>query len=334
MPLSSPMPRPRLVHATAAATPLAAPATLSAGHTPTWPTLAEMVGARGPGRAGAAVWLKTAWRQWCSRRHQATLLQVLARQPAWAQCFARQPNYFRCAISHFIDRRHGTAQRIATMAADLSTAGDLLGPALADRLARGDWLPLWSLHDGVQLCLGLNDVSLHEGLWALALRDGQGRRLYYLSFCFRSPQALLVSTVQGPAGGEQDDARALIRQLTKQAEGLRPQALLMAGLRAACQAWGIDQLAGIAPEHHIKGRWNLRSSRLRFDYAGFWQEQGGQRADDGHWQLPPTLPCRAAQDAPPNKRAMYRRRQAMLDDLAHSLAQALGPLQPAARLAA
>ena len=56
--------------------------------------------------------------------------------------------------------------------------------------------------------------------------------------------SVLVPTLQGPAQ-QDDDARALVRQLTKQAEGLRPQHLLLAALRAAALAWQVHHLASL-----------------------------------------------------------------------------------------
>jgi hypothetical protein len=286
-----------------------------------WPTCRQLLAARGA--TGVGEWVKTSWRLLRSRPHQALLTQALASHAPWAQRFECLPGYYHCAISHFIDRRLSAKARLQAMAHDLNQAAQLFGPHLSHRLAQGEWVKLWSLSDQVHLCLGANDVSYHEGLWSLALRNNEGRRLYYLSFAFVQHQGVLVPTIQGPACSD-DDSREVIRQLTKQAEGMRPPALLMAALRSACSGWAIQRLAGIAPEHHIKGRWNLRKSRLRFAYATFWQEQGGQMGQDGHWHLPLTLASRSLQDTPSQKRAMYRRRQTMLASLDASIAQGLG----------
>ncbi len=274
------------------------------------------------GVRGATAWVKTWWRMQRSRAHQASLLDVLAKHPTWAQHFGRHPSHFHCAISHYVDRRFSSAQRMSALAQDLVMAERCFGSALAARISSGEWVRLWTLHEGVHLCLGLNDVSVHEGLWALSLRDDTGRRLYLLSFSLRSPEAMLVATLQGPAAGE-ESGLCVVRRLTKQSQGLRPQALMMAALRAVCRAWQIGAMAGIAPQHHIKGRWNLRAKRLRFDYVGFWQEQGGCEASDGHWSLPLMLPPRSPQDIAPQKRAMYRRRQQMIDGMNRQIAESL-----------
>jgi len=289
-----------------------------------WPSTAQLLAARGTHRWSA--WLKTGARQWLSRPHRSPLLAALRQCPAWAARFGADARYFHSASSHFLDRRLGAAERMVVMANDLQQAAWHLPAALQHQLASGEPVRLWSLNDEVHLCLGWNDVSYHEGLWALSLRDGAGRRLYYLSFSFQGQAGLLVPTLQGPAQ-QDDDARALVRQLTKQAEGLRPQHLLLAGLRAACALWSIERLAGIAPANHVKGRWNLRGKRLRFDYAALWQELGGWPAADGHWTLPLQAEARDAATIPSQKRAMYRRRQALLDSLQAAMQQQLAPPQ-------
>ena len=230
------------------------------------------------------------------------------------------------AIVHAALGAYPVTQRIDALARDLSAADLVFGPVLAPRIASGEQVRLASIAADLHVCLGLNDCSFHEGIWALSLRDDQGRRLYYMSLSFRSTRSLLVPTLQGPSTAlsrPSDDNRELVRQITKLAQGLRPPALLMAALRSACVAWGVGHLAGIAPQHHVKGRWNLRGSRLRFDYQAFWHEQGGYRAADGHWTLPTQQASRPLSEVPSQKRAMYRRRQALLDNLDGSIADLL-----------
>ena len=295
-----------------------------------WPDAAALMAARQA--HGPSEWLKTWWRSWQSQPYRPVLLGALARHPVWVCRFKQDLRYFHSAQSHLVDRRWGMSQRIEALARDLSAADQVFGPGLAPRIASGEQVRLATLGDKLFVCLGLNDCSYHEGPWALSLRDDQGQRLYYLSLSFRSTRSVLVPTLQGPSDLA-EDSRELVRRLTKQAEGLRPPALLMAALRAACAAWGMDHLAGIAPKHHVKGRWNLRRSRLRFDYQAFWQEQGGWPGADGHWTLPTTLPLRAAADTPANKRAMYRRRQALLARMGDAIDLTLSQREAGANLA-
>jgi uncharacterized protein VirK/YbjX len=165
-------------------------------------------------------------------------------------------------------------------------------------------------------------VSFHEGLWQLGLVDAAGERTYSLGFGFLRDGTLLVGNVQGPSLGT--DGLALIRRATAAAEGLRPPYLLLHVLRHLARRWGVADLRGIDPEHHVKGRWNLRRTRLQFDYRAFWQESGATQRPDGHWQLPLVLAMRGPEDVPSKRRAMYRRRQSLLAQVESQVVRAFG----------
>ncbi|WP_298233233.1 DUF535 family protein [uncultured Azohydromonas sp.] len=284
-----------------------------------WPS-AESV--TRPGWAGLVKRAKYQLRMLLSAPLRPQYLQAVARHPAWRELHRRHPECYYPALSHFLDRRFGLRHRFQVALADLRQAEACFGPHLSLRLAHGDGVALWALTPDCQVTLSLNEVSWHEGRWMLSLRDGQGRRLYSLSFGFLPCGALLVGTVQGPRP-EVEDVEERIRELTKSAEGLRPPYLLFEALRAAAAAWGVSALVGIDPAHHVKGRWNLRSRRLRFDYRRFWSEVGASQRGDGYWQAGLQPLPRDLAEVPSRKRAMYRRRWAMLGDMAQSLQDAL-----------
>ncbi len=91
-------------------------------------------------------------------------------------------------------------------------------------------------------------------------------------------------------------------------------------LRVLAVQWGVARLQGVDPENHVKGRWNLRDSRLRFDYRAFWAEHEATRDEGGNWSLPMDTALRALEDVPTKRRAMYRRRYAMLEALQLAIA--------------
>ncbi|MBW8779742.1 MAG: DUF535 family protein, partial [Burkholderiales bacterium] len=104
--------------------------------------------------------------------------------------------------------------------------------------------------------------------------------------------------------------------------------LLVHALRVLAARWGVTRLRGIDPENHVKGKWNLRDSRLRFDYRGFWAEHDGARDASGNWGLPLGTALRPLEEVPTKRRAMYRRRYAMLEALRSAVA-ALPDAHPA-----
>jgi len=107
--------------------------------------------------------------------------------------------------------------------------------------------------------------------------------------------------------------------LTSVAEGLRPGYLLVHLLRALAGHLGVTRLTAVDPLNHVKGRWNHRASRLKFDYREFWIELGGSAADDANWKLPLAVPQRPLAEVPSKRRAMYRRRYSMLDAMVEQM---------------
>lgn len=285
-----------------------------------WPGAHEHLPQRG--LEGLVKRTKYRWRLLVTRPLRAEFMDTVASHPAWHELHQRHPNALYPLLCHFVDRRFSRGRRFEVAQADLQVAQRLFGLEGSAAMARGERLTLGTLPDGTSLVLGLNDVSWHEGRWALSLRNAEGQRLYNLSFAFLPCGALLVGAVQGPQAGTVD-AETVIRDLTKTAEGVRPPYLLAEALRAAAAAWGVNVLLGIDPVHHVKGRWNVRGRRLRFDYRNFWAELGGTQRPDGYWQLPLQVAPRDLAEVPSRKRAMYRRRQALLEALRQSIQGAL-----------
>ena len=188
-----------------------------------------------------------------------------------------------------------------------------------------DGLTLATLTDGTRLELSLSAVSFHEGLWQIALIGADGVRLYSIGFGLTDEETLLMGNVQGPSPATcvvDDRARIASSDVTHASPTAcrdRPHLLVHALRLLACQ-WKLRRVHGIDPENHVKGRWNLRDSRLRFDYRGFWTEQGATRESGGNWSLPLETTVRPLEEVPSKRRAMYRRRYAMFEALQQTIA--------------
>ncbi|MBV8469231.1 MAG: DUF535 family protein [Burkholderiaceae bacterium] len=223
----------------------------------------------------------------------------------------QQPRALYPIINDLLDRRWSSAKRFQVTRISLRFMETVLGTTACLRLIEGQALVLTSLPDGTQVTLEMNGVSYHEGLWALNLVGQDGERLYSLTFGLTNFREILIGSVQGPSCHL--DGAERIRALTHAAEGLRPGYLLVYLLRALAQHLGVRRLKAIDPLHHVKGRWNHRGSRLKFDYREFWADLGGSVNEDANWTLPLSVPQRPLTEVPSKRRAMYRRRYSMLD---------------------
>jgi uncharacterized protein VirK/YbjX len=270
---------------------------------------------------------KYALRLVLTHRVRNALLREFAGMSFADSLFRTRPRAFYPLMNHLLDRRLGAQARLKATLASLRVVCASLGePARVDRLlAHG--LELGRLDDGTRIELSLNGVSFHEGLWQLALVAVDGRRLYSLGFGLVDDATLLIGNVQGPSIDEGIDGLGLVRELTHASHGLRPPYLLLHVLRVLASHWGVESLLGIDPEHHVKGRWNLRDSRLRYDYRAFWADCGAARGPHGHWSLALDPGLRPLDEIASKRRAMYRRRYAMLDALQRDIVARFGAVR-------
>ncbi len=258
--------------------------------------------------------IKYFWRlalTWNVRGH---LLREFDGQAMAAALFRAQPRAFYPLMSHLIDRRMSARQRLHTTLASLRVVSGSVGDDANVRSLLTHGITLVELADQTRVVLSLNDVSFHEGLWQVGLVGADGLRLYSIGFGLPDDHTLLMGNVQGPSL-KGDDGLDRIRDATHAAHGMRPPHLLVHTLRVLAARWGATTLKGVDPENHVKGRWNLRDSRLRFDYRAFWEEHEAVRGADGNWSMPLATALRPLEDVPTKRRAMYRRRYAMLEAL-------------------
>ena len=257
--------------------------------------------------------IKYLWRLGLTWNVRGRLLREFDGQAMAAALFRAQPRAFYPVMNHLIDRRMSAQQRLRTTLASLRVVSRSVGDDanVASLLTQG--LTLAELADRTRVVLSLNDVSFHEGLWQVGLIGADGVRLYSIGFGFTDDHTLLIGNVQGPS--LKDEGLDRIRDVTHAAHGMRPPHLLVHTLRVLAAQWGATRLQGVDPENHVKGRWNLRDSRLRFDYRAFWQEHEATRGAAGNWSLPLDTALRPLDEVPTKRRAMYRRRYAMLEAL-------------------
>ena len=284
-----------------------------------WPSAASALG-----DVYASEWqrrLKYGWRRLMTTRGRRVVLEHVAQSIAAQTLLANAPRAFYPAMHKHLDRRFDTLARARSVVESMRCMEHVAGAELAQKLFSGELVTLGVLPDTTRITLGLNRLTFHEGLWAIDLTRADGLRLFTISFGWVAPASLMLACVQGPS--REIDGLACVRELTAAAHGLRPGYLLMFMLRQCAQLWDVTQLIGVDEAYQVKGRWNHRATERRFDYAAFWADASGVLLRDGNWQLPVAVPVRAIEDVPTKRRAVYRRRYALLDSLVASTTESL-----------
>ena len=160
-----------------------------------------------------------------------------------------------------------------------------------------------------------------EGELCLQLCDVNEDPLYSIVFSVADAQpTLMIGCLQGPRG---DNARDVVRELTRNLHGMRPKQLMLSLAYTFARHYGIERLVAISNEAHPL----RRSGRpLYSDYDAFWEEQHGRRIGGGWYALPTALAHKTEAEVSSNHRAAFRRREALRCQAEQLLINALGPL--------
>ena len=175
--------------------------------------------------------------------------------------------------------------------------------------------PIWFKREG-ELVLNLFQGDLRVASLAFTLSRSHGE-LY-----------LFIGAVQGIHKGiDSETSLTIYRDLTKDFEGLRPRSLVLEALKCLARALGVAHLYAVsdACRHHRHAYFGSdKGQDLAANYDVIWQEHGASASNQADFFTVPLAPAqRAESDIPAKKRAMYRRRQAMLDDVFSRLQAAL-----------
>ena len=161
-----------------------------------------------------------------------------------------------------------------------------------------------------------------EGECTLWLRDEEDTLLASLTFSVVNENghpALVIGGLQGPRRNVTRDA---IKKATRACHGLFPKRVLMEVVFQLAAKSGIHSLYGVSDEGHIFRALRYRLSKGRHFHASydeFWASLDGEKTSAFRWTLPLCMERKSLEEIASKKRAEYRRRFALLDEIAGSV---------------
>ncbi|CAI0855883.1 VirK/YbjX family protein [Serratia ficaria] len=179
----------------------------------------------------------------------------------------------------------------------------------------------------VTLELAAIDTLNKEGEATLLLRNANGVMLAEITFAlmhYRQQPTLFIGGLQG---ANHQVPHAEIQQTTKECHGLFPKRLVLEGIGTLARHLGIRQIVAVGNATHIYQNWRYQSKKkdqLHADYDQFWISMGGKPLDSGYFLLPERIARKPIDEVVSKKRAEYRRRYQLLDELEHGLAAHFG----------
>ncbi|OKP03453.1 VirK/YbjX family protein [Xenorhabdus eapokensis] len=137
-------------------------------------------------------------------------------------------------------------------------------------------------------------------------------------------QTLFIGALQGPTKG--DNSLEIIRHATKECYGLFPKRLLIEAICRFADHMNCEQILAASNETHIYRSiryWHKKKNQMVADYNSFWESLSGIRKENNEFHLPSFIERKSLDEIPSKKRAEYRRRYQLLDDLENNIKASL-----------
>lgn len=174
---------------------------------------------------------------------------------------------------------------------------------------------------GLKLVLEKAPWFLREGEIVLSLFVAD-ERLYSVAFTLGLEDGQTTAYIGALQGRNLPNAMEIYRDITHALHGMRPRDFLLYAHRLLCNTVGARRLWAVSSEYRQHNGMYFGGShkdKVAADYDEVWLEQGGTPLANGFFELPITPRQKDMSEIPSKKRAVYRRRYAMLDLLAEEI---------------
>lgn len=161
-----------------------------------------------------------------------------------------------------------------------------------------------------------------EGETTLWLRAGDNTLLASLTFSVIRENDRSVLVIGGLQGPRRDVGRETIKNATRACYGLFPKRILLEAVFNLAKQSGISALYGVSDEGHVFRALRYRLSKgrhLHASYDEFWASLGGKPDNAFRWVLPFGMERKSLESIASKKRAEYRRRFQLLDEIEHAI---------------
>ena len=140
--------------------------------------------------------------------------------------------------------------------------------------------------------------------------------------------AMWIGAMQGP---NVDDAKDLVKRITKKCHAYRTKNLILYAAQAVARNFGLKKIFAVTNEGYYANNHVRRDRKLKTSFSDFWKEAGGiPTSDERFYELPLIETRKTVEEIPSHKRAQYRRRFALLDELDKSIEETLRGFKNAA----
>jgi len=152
-----------------------------------------------------------------------------------------------------------------------------------------------------------------------------GGFIFGASFCFENtPEKGWVCRIGCVQGTKNEN---IVNAAQDFAHGLRPKSLMVFVIQEFCKCLNIHTLYGVGQSIQAFRRKHAIHiqclHKIHFNYNQLWTESGGEQGKDGWFLLPVLVHKKRMEEIKTNKRAMYRRRYMMMDNIARQISESV-----------
>ena len=182
----------------------------------------------------------------------------------------------------------------------------------------------------MRLVICLEPGQRKEGLCSIMLRLNDDFPIYQIMF-WTTPDnfipienssgemSMFIGAMQGP---NVDDAKELIKIITKKCHAYRTKNLILYAAQSFARALGLKKIFAVTNDGYYANNHIRRDRKLKTSFGDFWAECGGTLTNDKRFfELPLIETRKTFEEIPVRKRAVYRRRFELLDEIDAAVAE-------------
>ena len=178
-------------------------------------------------------------------------------------------------------------------------------------------MPLDETLKEMRLVICMQSGQKKEGLASIVLELADGTPVYQIMFWIGKDSAenfsMWIGALQGP---NVENSKDLIKILTKKCHAYRTKNLILYAAQAVARSLNLKKIYAVTNYGYYANNHIRRDRKLKTSFSDFWQECGGTPTDDERFFEIPLIEYRKTyEEIPTQKRAVYRRRFQLLDEI-------------------
>jgi len=232
------------------------------------------------------------------------------------------PCFYEQVTRAFFYHKSTFDERIKIVEEHLNFLASTMTENFLQKLYGGEKIFLWKMPldetlKEMRLVLFFHGGQKKEGLESIVLELADNTPVYQIMFWIAKDSAqnfsMYIGALQGP---NVENSKDLIKILTKKAHACRTKNLILYAAQAFARALNLKKIYAVTNYGYYANNHIRIDRKLKTSFSDFWQECGGTPCNDKRFfELPLTERRKTFEEIPTQKRATYRRRFALLDEI-------------------